>query len=324
MPKYIFFIPLFVLILLGAGCQPNTQPLPESPKEMKPDTSAQKVYCSPDNKLIDHQVKQSFNSYCLVPVSKDPLVSGKAQNYAFTILNNFGETVENFEVAHEKLMHIVLMNNSLGEFQHLHPEYEPNTSVFTIKDVIFPSDGEYLIYLDFMAEEGAENRGIMIPQLIAEKLRVGKSDNTAPQKLAVDNLDKNYTSITKNVDRYKVAMGSIKEPLSSLTRYTDNKFSFTVDAVDGKKINPLEKYLGTYGHLVIIHEGTHQYIHAHPMETDTVNSMEFDVKFPLEGTYKLFFQFKHDGTVHRTEYVVSVGTGATMPMPQEAMDHSNH
>lgn len=323
MPKYISFIPLLVLVLVGAGCQQTTSPVSKSPTAVILDTAAQK-FCSPDNKIIDHQVKQSFNSYCLVPVSTEPLVSEKAQNYSFTILNNFGKTVENFSVAHEKLMHIVLMNNSLGEFQHLHPEYDPNTSVFTIKDVIFPSDGEYLIYLDFLAEADEENRGIMIPQLIAEKLTVGKSDNTAPQKLTVDTLDKNSTSITKNVDRYKVAMGSIKEPLIHLTRYTDNKFSFTVDDVDGKKINPLEKYLGTYGHLVIIHEGTHQYIHAHPLETGTVNSMEFDVKFPLPGTYKLFFQFQHDGTVHRTEYVVSVGTGTTVPLPKEAMDHSNH
>lgn len=321
MPKHIAFVPVLILILLGAGCQPTTELMPESPTTTTPDTSAQKVYCSPDNNLIDHQVKQSFNSYCLVPVSKDPLVSGKAQNYAFTIVNNFGETVKNFEVVHEKLMHIVLMNNSLGGFQHLHPEYDPNTNIFTIENLTFPNDGEYLIYLDFKAEEGSENRGIMIPQLIAEKLVVGKGDNATPQKLTVDTLDKESNHLRKTVDNYIVSMGSSQENLNNLTRYTDNKFNFTVDDINGKKLNPLEKYLGTYGHLVIVHEQTHQYIHVHPVETAAVNSMEFDVKFPLEGTYKLFFQFQHDGKVHRTEYVVSVGTGAGSSATEQ---HSSH
>ncbi len=312
-----------LLITLGAGCQNTKQSVPESPTEVISDTSAQKVYCSPDNKLTDHQSKQSFKSYCLVSVSTEPLVSGKPQNFSFTILNNFGETVKNFEVVHEKLMHMILVNKNLDGFQHLHPEYDSVTGVFTVKDITFPNDGQYMIYLDFVAQAGGENPDKMVPQMIAEKLVVGNKTNTPVQKLTLDITDTNDT-IIKNVDNYKVTLSSHEQNLNQLTRSTQNKLRFIVDDIEGKKINPLEKYLGTYGHLVIIHEETHQYIHAHPLETGASNSMEFDVAFPLEGTYKLFFQFQHDGTVHRTEYGVSVGTGAGIPLPKEAMDHSNH
>ncbi|MCI0560586.1 MAG: hypothetical protein MN733_19030 [Nitrososphaera sp.] len=42
-------------------------------------------------------------------------------------------------------------------------------------------------------------------------------------------------------------------------------------------------------------------------------TVKFEVGFPEAGTYKVFTQFQHDGTVFKTDFVVSVGQPMRSP-----------
>ncbi len=324
MPKYISFVPLLVLVLVGAGChQPPSSP--EQVTNMQPTEQTQK-FCSPDNKIIDHQVKQSFNSYCLVPVSTEPLVSGKAQNYSFTILNNAGETVKNFPIVHEKMLHVILMNKNFIDFQHLHPNFDATSGIFTIPNLIFPKEGEYILYADFVADAGSENKGIQQNQVVSHSLQVGDDEYQNTVSIIPDRIDRAGV-ISKNLKNYNVSLqgDSFDTFKSNLVRQVENNLSFEVAPYTNDQPKPLEPYLGSYGHLVILQENTYQYIHTHPLTTEPSNIMNFHVTFPMEGKYKLFFEFKLDGNVERAEYVVDVGTGVNVPKgtgDHSGMDHT--
>ena len=58
-------------------------------------------------------------------------------------------------------------------------------------------------------------------------------------------------------------------------------------------------HLGARGHVVVLREGTLDFIHAHPITSATEFSgrVDFAVTFPIEGKYKLFSQFQHQGRV---------------------------
>jgi hypothetical protein len=63
-----------------------------------------------------------------------------------------------------------------------------------------------------------------------------------------------------------------------------------------------EPYLGAAGHLVIICEGTLEYLHVDPHERE----LAFDADFPQPGAYVMFLEYKRDGEVRRDRFAVTV------------------
>ena len=75
----------------------------------------------------------------------------------------------------------------------------------------------------------------------------------------------------------------------------------------------LETYLGALGHSVILKERSLDYIHTHAEGGDhnehgsgSPSEISFFTEFPLEGKYKIYTQFQHEGKVMTTVYVVEV------------------
>ena len=71
-----------------------------------------------------------------------------------------------------------------------------------------------------------------------------------------------------------------------------------------------EPYLGAGGHLVALREGDLAYLHVHPgghgepeAHDDAVAFMS---EFPSEGRYRLYLQFKHEGSIHTAEFTQEV------------------
>lgn len=72
--------------------------------------------------------------------------------------------------------------------------------------------------------------------------------------------------------------------------------------------------------MVVLREGTLDFIHAHPIASSTAPSgrVDFAVTFPREGKYKLFSQFQHQGRVLTAGFVATVAPGEGAG----SMDHS--
>ncbi len=98
----------------------------------------------------------------------------------------------------------------------------------------------------------------------------------------------------------------------------DSELSFTVE-VDGKVVQT-EPYLGAAGHLVAVRNGDLAYLHVHPHDGGTTSAVVFTAEFPSAGTYRLFFDYSHDGTVRTASFTVDVATSGetdTMTTHQE-------
>ena len=75
-------------------------------------------------------------------------------------------------------------------------------------------------------------------------------------------------------------------------------------------VTDLEPYLGAFGHLVALRLGDLTYLHVHPdaaVPTPTDRSgpgIAFTAEVPSAGTYRLFLDFRHLGTVRTAEFTV--------------------
>ncbi|MFD0740706.1 hypothetical protein ACFQ1L_01055 [Phytohabitans flavus] len=68
----------------------------------------------------------------------------------------------------------------------------------------------------------------------------------------------------------------------------------------------LERYLGAYGHLVVLREGDLGYVHVHPEPELVGGAVKFWLAAPSPGRYRMYFDFQVAGKVHTAEFTLRV------------------
>ncbi|WP_342351872.1 hypothetical protein [Paenibacillus xylanexedens] len=198
-----------------------------------------------------------------------------------------GNPVNEFEMGHEKRMHLIVVSKDLSYFNHIHPDYKGDGK-FAI-ETSFPAGGEYKILADFVPKGGASTT-------LSEWVNVGGQEKAQKPVQADSNL-------VKEVDGKKIELS-----LSTKKANNDVNLTFNImDASTNEGINNLEQYLGAVGHVVILSEDAEQYLHVHPTEEKATGpKAEFMTSFPHSGIYKIWGQFQHDGEVFTVPFVVDV------------------
>jgi uncharacterized protein DUF4396 len=211
------------------------------------------------------------------------MAPGERGELSFQIAGEDGEAVRDFEVEHEKRLHLILARRDLTGFQHLHPRMAPD-GTWTVP-VTIAEPGDYRVFADF--KHDGEN------QTLARDLTVsGAAD---PQPLAAP-----ATTATTDAG-YRVQLEAER---SRAGAPAELDFHVTRDGEDV----PLEDYLGAKGHLVALRAGDLAYLHTHPTEGEGHGAaVAFETEFPSEGRYRLFLQFKHEGEVHTAAFTRAVG-----------------
>jgi hypothetical protein len=80
---------------------------------------------------------------------------------------------------------------------------------------------------------------------------------------------------------------------------------FHVTATDGKAA-ALERYLGAYGHLVVLRAGDLGYVHVHPEPQLADGAIKFWLAPPSRGDYRMFLDFQVAGKVHTAAFTLTV------------------
>ena len=192
-----------------------------------------------------------------VVVDDPELRRGRTEPLEFRIVDARGATVRDFDVSHEKRMHLILVRRDLTGFQHLHPELRGDGT--WTADVRLADAGSYRMFADF--SRGGE------AHTLASDLRVdGRADLGA--------LPAPETSATSD-GGYDVALDA-----------HGSELRFTITR-DGEAVRT-EPYLGAGGHLVTLREGDLAFLHVHPSD----DAVAFEATFPTPGRYRLFLQFK--------------------------------
>jgi hypothetical protein len=212
-----------------------------------------------------------------VVVDDPELRRGREETLSFRIENARGETVRDFDVEHEKRLHLILARRDLTGFQHLHPEQAADGSWRT--PVRLDEAGSYRLFADFSHD--GEN------QTLATDLRVdGPADLLPlPEPAATGVSDGGYD--------VRLDAGGSRPGEEADLRFTITK--------DGEPVRT-EPYLGAGGHLVALRDGDLAFLHVHPMD----GSVRFAATFPTEGRYRLFLQFKHENRVHTVAFTQEV------------------
>ena len=246
------------------------------------------AYCTSDGTLSDSRPIQSHRSYCIRSENGGVrYVANVPARYAFSIIDDRGTTVKNFDTTHTKIMHVIVVRKDLAYFDHVHPSFDQEDGVFVLDGLVFPADGAYRVFADFVptgAQMGAGGKPLGVT--IFEDLQVGGRASLKPL-----GAERNAGTF----DGYKVDLethGALKAGVSSMLMFKIQK--------DNAAVTNLEPYLGALGHSVILREGTLDFIHAHPMEdaeSVQTGSVGFMVDFPLAGKYKVFGQFQRAGKV---------------------------
>jgi hypothetical protein len=199
--------------------------------------------------------------------------SARAQRLAFQIVDDRGRPVRDYDLAHERRMHFIVVRRDFADFQHLHPRMRGDGT--WTQRVTFAHGGSYRVFADF--ERGGEQYTLGTDVQVAGDFRA--KPLPAPRRTV-----------------------SSDGGLDVTLRAPDNRVEFEVRH-DGLVVNDkLEPYLGAKGHLVALRGGDLAYLHTHPQG----DKLAFQTTYPTAGAYRLFVQFSYEGRIHTAAFTQQV------------------
>ena len=214
-----------------------------------------------------------------IDLDQPELPQAKPSELSFRVLAEDGSAVTDFEVEHERRMHLIVARRDLTGFQHLHPEMAEDGTWST--QINLPEAGAYRVFADFNHE--------------GESLTLG-------QDLVVDG-DAEYQELPTQETEFVTGSGyAVRVEGQAAQAGQESELAFDVTR-NGEPVE-VEPYLGADGHLVALREGDLAFLHVHPEEHG--DGVGFAATFPTAGRYRLFLQFKHDGAVQTVAFTQEV------------------
>ncbi|WP_300600368.1 hypothetical protein [Niabella sp.] len=202
---------------------------------------------------------------------------------------------------HEAPFHLIILSEDLQHFQHLHPQLQNNDSYQVA--VTFPAGGRYLLYADYQPE-GASPLVDQIPLQVA-------GHGHQPVITTGEKLTATTGDFSTEID-----------PAISLHAGTSVLLPFRIKR-NGHllKATELSSYLGAVAHLILIHQDDKDFLHIHPQAGTDVPIIAH-TRFEKAGSYRLWVQFKIDGTVYTADFTLDVkATLHTAPEQQQIHHH---
>jgi hypothetical protein len=232
-----------------------------------------------------------------VIITSDPkkIEAGRPTDLSISIKKNSQNL--RLDIAHEKKMHLMIMDENLTWFDHIHPEEQADGS-YKVSET-FPMSGKYLLYIDYkpIAGAGSVNRQEIVV-------------SGAPSVEKVSSLMK----LTSTVDGYQVKLLNGNDFKSE----RNQTLQFTVEK-DGKPIQEqdIQNYLGARAHIVMIAKADKNFLHIHPM-TDNRFSIYAETTIGKPGIYRIWVQFQIAGKIRTADFTVNVTKG------EKAQDEPTH
>ena len=200
---------------------------------------------------------------------------GQPTTYSFRVTDADGAVVTEFDLEQTKRMHLIVVRRDFVGFQHLHPEMASDGTWST--DLTLYKPGVYRVFADFIVDGEKHTLG--------NDLFAGGAFEPVPLSPP--------TRTGEAGDGYTI------ELVGTVVAGAESELEFVVRR-DGRVITDLDDYLGAKGHLVALRDGDLAYLHVHPEE----DRLLFETAFPTAGSYRLYLQFDHGGTVRTGELTV--------------------
>lgn len=237
-----------------------------------------------------------------------PTEVGVEGDLAFDVLNAEGDPVTEYETAHGKQLHLIVVRSDGSEYRHVHPVLDTATGTWSLP-WMWDAAGTYRVYADFTAGDGTS-------ATLSRTVNVAGLVTPAPSTDVKD---------TDSVDGFDVSISG------ELVAGTGSDLTVEVTR-DGAPVTALEPYLGAFGHLVALREGDLAYLHVHahgeePKPGDQAGpAVTFTAEVLTAGRYLFYLDFQVDGQVHTAAFVLDTASAAAAEDESDTSDdeHSGH
>ena len=188
--------------------------------------------------------------------------------------------VSQFEIVHEKLIHLFIVSENLEVFAHVHPLLQSDGSFSYQAKLPYP--GMYRLLADFYPAGS-------VPQLAVGTLLVtGISQSVIPRA----------SLAPKTAENLRVSLHlEPEQPIAGL----ESKLFFTLTPQEG-----LEPYLGAWAHMLCASSDLIDLLHLHPAYGMKQGTVQFNLIFPRPKTYRLWTQFQRQGVVNTVMFTIPV------------------
>jgi len=243
--------------------------------------------CAPAHGAMGHEafgLSVTQDGATIAPAASTA-VAGRQQPLRFRVLGGDGVALRSgYQVEAQRLMHLIVVRRDLTGYQHLHPVMRADGTWSVPLKVAEP--GAYRVFADF---QRSCRKYVLASDLLAP-------GDFRPQALPAP-------VATATADGYRVRIEH-----AALRAGEDAPLRFTVSR-GGRPVRHIQPYLGARGHLVAVRQGDLAYLHVHPEERDdAADAIPFSADFTSAGSYRLFLQFRIDGTVHTAAFTVKVAS----------------
>jgi Cu+-exporting ATPase len=229
-----------------------------------------------------------------------------------------GDLVGDLRLAHQRLVHLVVVSEDLATFDHVHPD-PAGRGVFRLS-YTFPAAGTYYLHSEFTsASLGAQTDTQRV---------VVAGPAPAPARLVAG-----PTSVAANSADVQLTADPAQPRVGQPTR-----LSFEVTQ-DGLPLGDLQPYLGVPGHLIAVSQDGQEFVHTHADAAGAASDpmgggmnhgvmdqsmmdhaampalpatarfgpvIAFTLTFQQPGLHKVWAQFSRDGDVVTAPFVVDV------------------
>jgi len=225
---------------------------------------------------------------------------GQKTKFRIAVLHPLtGAPVDQFAEVHDRLFHLFIVSRDMTQFFHEHPVIEKDGS-FTIEHTI-PTAGHYMLFSDFMPVGGG-------PQMIATPLVTAGFDGditASMPSLKPDAMVKTANGVTVELR---------VEPATLIAGEEADVPIHFGDAKTGEPVTNLQRYLGAFGHAMMLSEDMIEHVHAHPEQmlegTDVTEGggpdLVFHALFPKPGHYRIWLQFQRNNVLSTMPFTVRV------------------
>ena len=214
-------------------------------------------------------------------VSPKPMRNGEPNMLCFRLRDANGRLLgpDDIETTHTEKIHCMVVDQSLTDYHHVHPQFDSATGLFTA--YITPRmNSRYMAWNEFTPQGANEpmRQRVDLPSEGAPSLPPGLMPNS-----------------TASVGGLIVKFAS-EQPLQ-----VGNASLVHMQVTDGmgRPINHLEPIMGAHGHLAGFSADARHFIHCHPltgMEEPIVNGeLAFHITPEQAGINKFFLQLRHNG-----------------------------
>ena len=299
--RQLLLIPLgAVAIFVGLRLLPTGTNLSHMDFRVDPKAGNVIEFCDPLNPQFI-PVVAARSPVTMSVATAEPAIAERDVRAVVTLKTGSGKPVapEDLLVTHTRPLHLLVVDPSLSDYQHVHPEAGPKPGEWTF--VFQPRfAGAYRVFGDFTP--AATGRGLYAS--VDLNIGAAQTDARVAATAAPPLGEARMVGLPRQGQRVErdglvFQLATAQQPVRA-TQPID--LQFTMARPDGNVVS-LEPVMGAFAHLVAFDEGRTGFAHLHPAEADLLKQpdakkpvLNFKLTIPEAGRYVVWAQVNLAGS----------------------------